>query len=86
MYDKVKGFTKKCDEKDMSYFPLLEARLASSEMPKRAVFKTVKAHLYKLRNDLIQYFQDFDKNSNYWERNQFIIGEISKNLPILQSE
>ncbi|CAL9683639.1 unnamed protein product [Knipowitschia caucasica] len=95
MYDKVKGFTKKlelwlrkCDEMDVSCFPLLQTHLTTSELPRRAVVKIVKAHLTKLSTDFNQYFQDIDKHSERldWVRNPFIMSESSKNLPAVLQE
>ena len=54
-YDKVRGFTqklklweRKCDEVDVSCFPLLDAHLASTDVTRGPVVKLEQAHLSKL--------------------------------------
>lgn len=90
MYDKVKGFTKKlklwekkCDERDVSYFPLLDYHLATTDVARGPVVKLVQAHLSKLCMDFSQYFQDIEEKSERldWVRNPFIVSESCNNLP-----
>lgn len=90
MYDKVKGFIKtlklweaKCDEEDVSCFPLLSAHLATTDVARGPVVKLVQAHLSKLSTDFSLYLQDIEEKSQRldWVRNPFIVSESSNNLP-----
>ncbi|KAJ4926504.1 hypothetical protein JOQ06_008677 [Pogonophryne albipinna] len=70
LYDKVQGFTKKlklwerkCDEGDVSCFPLLNAHLATTAVTRGPVVKLVQAHLSKLCTDFSHYFQDIENKS-----------------------
>nr|XP_033497741.1 SCAN domain-containing protein 3-like [Epinephelus lanceolatus] len=90
MYDKVIGFTKKlklwekkCDEGDVSCFPLLDSHLATTDVARGPVVKLVQAHLSKLCTDFSQYFQDIEEKSERldWVRNPFIVSESCNNLP-----
>lgn len=90
MYDKVTGFTKKltlwerkCDEGDVSCFPLLNAHLATTDVARGPVVKLVQAHLSKLSTDFSQYFRDIEEKSQRldWVRNPFIVSESSNSLP-----
>ena len=90
MYDKFQGFTKKlklwerkCDEGDVSCFPVLDAHLASTDVARGPVVKLVQAHLSKLSTDFSEYFQDIEAKSERldWVRNPFFVSESSNNLP-----
>uniref|UniRef100_A0A8C5HGG8 DUF4371 domain-containing protein n=1 Tax=Gouania willdenowi TaxID=441366 RepID=A0A8C5HGG8_GOUWI len=90
MYDKIKGFTKKlklwenkCDDGDVSCFPLLDSHLATTDVARGPVVKLVQAHLSKLCMDFNQYFQDIEKKSEGldWVRNPFIVSESCSKLP-----
>ncbi|KAE8287511.1 Zinc finger MYM-type protein 6 [Larimichthys crocea] len=90
MYEKVEGFTKKlnmwqkkCEEGDVSHFPLLHAHLVSSAVTRAPVIKLVEEHLSKLSTDFNQYFQDIDKKSESldWVRDPFTTTESSNKLP-----
>uniref|UniRef100_A0A8C6UXW9 Uncharacterized protein n=1 Tax=Neogobius melanostomus TaxID=47308 RepID=A0A8C6UXW9_9GOBI len=79
MYDKVKGFTKKlelwlrkCDEMDVSCFPLLQTHLT----------KIINISIDRLKDISI------DKHSERldWVRNPFIMSESNKNLPAVLQE
>ncbi|KAJ4941766.1 hypothetical protein JOQ06_011640 [Pogonophryne albipinna] len=70
LYDKVQGLTKKlklwerkCDEGDVSCFPLLNAHLATTAVARGPVVKLVQAHLSKLCTDFSHYFQDIENKS-----------------------
>ena len=89
LYDKVQGFTKKlklwerkCDEGDVSCFPLLNAHLATTAVARGPVVKMVQAHLSKLCH-FSHYFQDIENKSERldWVRNPFIVSESSNSLP-----
>ncbi|XP_060758376.1 zinc finger BED domain-containing protein 5-like [Neoarius graeffei] len=90
MYEKVERFTKKlnlwqrkCEEGDVSHFPLLHAHLATTDVTRASVVKLVEEHLSKLNSDFNQYFQDIDKKSESldWVRDQFTATESSNKLP-----
>lgn len=89
MYDKVNGFIKKvklwerkCEDGDVSCFPLLDAHLATTDVGRSPMVKMVKAHLSKLDNDFNQYFPDIEAKSEKldWVRNPFSVNE-SSSLP-----
>ncbi|KAJ4940691.1 hypothetical protein JOQ06_026986, partial [Pogonophryne albipinna] len=95
LYDKVQGFTKKlklwerkCDEGDVSCFPLLNAHLATTAVARGPVVKLVQAHLSKLCTDFSHYFQDIENKSERldWVRNPFIVSESSNSLPAMLQE
>ncbi|KAM4598750.1 protein FAM200A-like [Polymixia lowei] len=90
MYDKVNGFIKKvnlwerkCKDGDVSFFPLLDAHLATTDVDRGPVMKMVKVHLSKLNTDFNQYFQDIEATSAKldWVRNPFSVSESSSSLP-----
>ena len=85
MYDKVKGFTKKlklwekkCDQGDVSCFPLHDAHLATTDVARGPVI-----NLSKPCADFSQYFTDIEEKSERldWVRNPFIVSESSYNFP-----
>ncbi|MED6262160.1 hypothetical protein ATANTOWER_015466 [Ataeniobius toweri] len=95
MYDKVKGFNKKlklwerkCDEGDVSSFPLLDAHVATTDAARGPVVKLVQAHLCNLCTDFSQYFQDIEEKPERldWVRNPFIVSESSNNLYVRLQE
>lgn len=102
MYDKLNGYIKKiklwerkCENGDVSCFPLFDAHLASTDVDRNRVVKMVKAHLYKLDTDFNQYFHAIEAKSEKldWVRNSFRVNESSslsarlqENLTDLSSE
>ncbi|KAJ4922743.1 hypothetical protein JOQ06_004146 [Pogonophryne albipinna] len=95
LYGKVQGFTKKlklwerkCDEGDVSCFPLLNAHPATTAVARGPVVKLVQAHLSKLCTDFSHYFQDIENKSERldWVRNPFIVSASSSSLPAMLQE
>lgn len=95
MYDKIKEFTKKfklwerkCNEGDVSYFPIFDAHLAITDVVRGPVVRLVQAHLSNLYTDFSQYFKDIEERSERldWMRDPIIISESSNNLPIRLQE
>lgn len=89
MYDKVNGFIKKvkllerkCEDGDVSGFPLLNAHLATTDVDRSPVVKMVKAHLSKLDTDFSQTFRDIEAKSQQldWARNPFSMNKSSSSL------
>ena len=86
MYDKVNGFIhkvtlweKKCNNGDVSGFPLVVTHLATTDAERNPLVKIIRTHLSKLQTDFNQYFHDIEEKSEQldWVRNPFRGGSSS---------
>ena len=80
---KVTLWEKKCDNRDVSCFPLVVTHLATTDAEKNPLVKIMRTHLSKLKTDLNQYFHDIEEKSEQpdWVRNPFRGTESSSSLP-----